>query len=237
MKRFYKDVTVKPEGEGFAVYLGSKRLQTPRATPIVLPNLPMAEAVAAEWRGQGETLDFASMQLTKLANTAVDLPAIGRLLFITQIFAFAKNDVVCYRAEDPVSLVERQRATWDPILDWLAQRHGARLRTVAGLMHAEQSRDDLEKLLRHLTELDNFTLAGLHSAATITSSLVLALALADGHLDAKEAFAAATVDESHQAEYWGRDEEAESRRQRLLAELTATERFLRLVQESPSPPL
>jgi chaperone required for assembly of F1-ATPase len=228
MKRFYQDVTVRAEGEGFAVYLGAKRLQTPRSTPIVLPNHALAEAVAQEWRGQGETLDFASMLLTKLANTAVDLPAIGRLLFVTQIFAFAKNDVVCYRADDPISLVERQRATWDSILDWLEARHGARLRTVTGFMHAEQSRDDLEKLLRHLTELDNFTLAGLHSAATITSSLVIALALVDGHLDAAQAFAAATVDESHQAEYWGRDEEAEARRQRLLAELTATERFLKL---------
>ncbi len=64
-------------------------------------------------------------------------------------------------------------------------------------------------------------------------SLVLALSLADGRLDAAAAHAAAHVDEHFQAEKWGRDSEAEARLKSLLQELEDAERFMRLSLPSP----
>ena len=67
-------------------------------------------------------------------------------------------------------------------------------------------------------------------AASLTGSLVLGLALADGRLPAAEAFALSRLDETFQNEAWGRDAEAEARAARLGLELAAIERFLRLAR-------
>ncbi len=72
--------------------------------------------------------------------------------------------------------------------------------------------------------------AALASATAATGSLVIALALAAGCVDAEEAFAAAMVDELFQAERWGEDAEAEARRQGLRREIQAAARFFDLVR-------
>jgi chaperone required for assembly of F1-ATPase len=48
-------------------------------------------------------------------------------------------------------------------------------------------------------------------------------------VDATEAYRLATVDETFQAEKWGRDEEAQARLTNHASELAAAERFLRLL--------
>jgi chaperone required for assembly of F1-ATPase len=68
-------------------------------------------------------------------------------------------------------------------------------------------------------------------AASLTGSLVLALALQSGEITAAAAFAAAHVDEEYQAAKWGRDAEAEARRNALQAELAADQRFLELLRD------
>ncbi|HSC19794.1 MAG TPA: ATP12 family chaperone protein, partial [Rhizomicrobium sp.] len=76
MKRFYKDAAAStaPDG-GFTVLLDGKGVKTPKRALLSLPNLPLAEAVAEEWQGQGETLDTQTMPLTRLAFAAIDAVA------------------------------------------------------------------------------------------------------------------------------------------------------------------
>jgi chaperone required for assembly of F1-ATPase len=102
-----------------------------------------------------------------------------------------------------------------------------------GITFTEQPAESLAVLERVIAELDDYRLGALHTAATITGSLVLALALVEGRLTAGNAFAAATLDEAFQSERWGADEEAQARLKRLSAELSATERFLQLLSLSP----
>ena len=76
-KRFYKEVTIKPEGAGVSgagvsVRLDGKPVRTPGKAQLILPNAAAAEAVAAEWRAQGERVDPETMPLTKLANSTID---------------------------------------------------------------------------------------------------------------------------------------------------------------------
>ena len=49
---------------------------------------------------------------------------------------------------------------------------------------------------------------------TLSGSLAIAQALSWGRIDVEAAWLAAEVDESHQSELWGRDEEAMERRRR-----------------------
>ena len=68
MKRFYKDVAAAD----CKVLLDGKTLKTPRGADLVLPSASLAEAVAEEWRAQGEEIVSAERPFTKLANTAID---------------------------------------------------------------------------------------------------------------------------------------------------------------------
>ncbi len=228
MKRFYRDVSVVPADDGFAVLLDGKPVKTPGREMLIVQPRALAEAIAEEWRGQGEEIDPAAMPLTKLANTAIDIVAPDRGRTANQILAYGRTDLLIYRAEAPQDLVARQNARWNPLLDWLAERYGARLVTGQGVTFVDQPGDALVALDSAVWAHDDFMLAALHNATTLMGSLVLALALAERRLDAEAAFAASMLDESFQVERWGRDAEAEARRERLAAELAATERFMRL---------
>ena len=72
-------------------------------------------------------------------------------------------------------------------------------------------------------------LTALHVATAACGSLIIALALLEGRLDAGEAFAASQLDESFQIEAWGEDKEQTERRAALAAEITAAARFTLLL--------
>jgi chaperone required for assembly of F1-ATPase len=231
MKRFYKNVEASAAADGgYTVLLDGKAVKTPKRAVLSLPNLPLAEAIAEEWRGRGETIDPQTMPLTRLAFAALDVVTPERQRIAVEILKYANSDLLSYRADNPQELVGRQAHAWDPLLDWAAETYGARLKAGFGIKHMPQSPEAIADLGQAITRYDEFELAALHTATTITGSLILALSLAEEEVNAEEAFAAATLDETFQAEKWGRDAEAEQRRQRLLKELIAAERFLRLLK-------
>jgi chaperone required for assembly of F1-ATPase len=231
MKRFYKDASASAGADGgYTVLLDGKAVKTPKRAMLTLPNLALAEAVAEEWRGQGETIDPQTMPLTRLTFGAIDAVTRERANIAAQVLEYAKHDLLSYRAEDPPELMARQARIWDPLLDWAAETYGARLKVGYGIKHVAQPPEAIAELQQGIARYDEFELAALHTATTITSSLILALALVEEEVSAHEAFAAAALDETFQAEKWGRDTEAEQRRKRLLAELAAADCFLRLLE-------
>jgi chaperone required for assembly of F1-ATPase len=234
MKRFYKDVGVKEEDGAFRVLLDGRTLKTQAKHTLELPSRALADGVAAEWAAQGEDIDPPNMFLTRLVFAAIDGARVDRKRVADHALSFGRTDLLAYRAEHPDELVIRQAHSWDPLLAWAAERYGARLNVANGITFTEQPAESIAALERAIAEMDEYRLGALHTAATITGSLVLALALVNGRLDAKDAFAAATLDEAFQSEKWGADEEAQQRLTRLSAELSATERFLELLSLSPS---
>ena len=229
--RFYRDVVVEKAGEAYRILLDGKPLRTPVGAPFLLPNETLAQAVADEWQAQGEKFNAESLHLTKLANTAIDRVAANREAWIEQILAFARSDLLCYRAIAPQGLVARQAAQWDPLLQWARARYGAQLRTATGIGFVEQPPEAIEGLARALEGHDDFALAALHAAATLTGSAIIALGLSEERLGAEEAFAAAELDEIYQAERWGQDSDALIRSQKKATELTNIARFFRLCRQ------
>jgi chaperone required for assembly of F1-ATPase len=213
------------------VLLDGRPIKTPRRKDLALPTRALAEAVAGEWRSQGEEVKPATMPLTKLANTAIDRVAGREPKVIDSILAFA-NDALCYRAAAPADLAARQTAAWDPLLEWAAERFGARLNTGTGLAHIAQSPAVMAALQSQVSAYDPFTLAGLYNAVSVLSSLVLGLAVADGRLNPDEAFALSQLDERYQAEKWGEDAEVAARSRALAADLSAAARFMALARLS-----
>lgn len=230
-KRFYDAVEVVPGDDGFAVALDGRMVKTPGGATLSLPARPLAEAVGEEWDAQTGAINPAAMPLTGLANAAIDRVAAEPDTFVEQVVAYAGTDMVCYWATEPASLVERQRATWQPLLDWAADALGARLRLSTGIVPVEQPADAIESVRRAVAASDPFRLAGLVHLTGVAGSAVIALTVAEGRLDTETAFTAAFLDELHQAEQWGEEQDAARRRAALRADLEAGARFLALLRD------
>ena len=103
MKHFWKEVAVVAEDGGWGIALDGRPVRTPQRAPLAVANAMLAEAVAAEWREAGETIDPAAMPMTGLANAAIDLAAPDPAAFAVPVAAYAESDLFCYRdARDAV---------------------------------------------------------------------------------------------------------------------------------------
>ena len=227
MKRFYKDVTVAETPEGFRFLLDGKPVQTPARQAMTLPTRSLAEALAEEWRAQGEEMSPLSMPLTRMVNTVVDGVRANRDETIAAILRFGENDLLSYRAEAPAELVRRQNK-WDAYLDWIEYRYGARLAVTRGIGHVEQSPETLAALKAAVAAQDDYVLAALHVHSSVTGSLVLGLAALEGALTSSQAFTLSRLDEAYQAETWGLDREAEERAARLADEMELATKLVAL---------
>ncbi len=207
-KRFWKQATTTPRDGGFGVLLDKRAVNTPNKTPLILPTLKMAEAIAAEWDAQPGKIDPLTMPVTRGANSAIDKVAPQQAEVVAELSQYGGTDLLCYRAAEPVELVTIQAAKWDPILDWAATEFGTRLNVCEGVMHVVQDPTLLAKMHSEVESFDNFALAGVHDLVGISGSLILALGVTRGALSPDDAWLLSRVDEHWQAELWGADEEA-----------------------------
>lgn len=232
MKRSYDRVSVAARADGFGIALDDRALDTPAGTALVLPARALAAAIAEEWREQVDDAPMRpdSMPLMRLAATAVDRVAPRREAVIAEVAGYAESDLLCHRADHPADLVARQRAAWDPLLDWVRERHGVALQITTGVLPVRQPTPALAACRAAVAAGDDFTLAAMHAITAAAGSVIVALALAAGQLDAEAAWAASAVDESFQIARWGADPEATQRRAALVADIAASERFLALLR-------
>ncbi len=229
-KRFYKEVAVTDEGGAAALLLDGKPVRTPGKAPLALPNAAAAEALAEEWRAQGERIDPSTMPLTRLTNSAIDGVRGQEAAVAADIARHAGSDLVCYRADGPEGLIAAQAKHWDPVLAWAERELGAPFRRVAGITHVEQPAASLEAIARRLEGFDAFALAALHVMTQLTGSALLALGVALRRLTPEEAWAAAHVDEDWQIGQWGEDAEAAARRVNRKRDFDAAAKLLELVR-------
>ena len=178
--------------------------------------------VADEWERQRETIDPANMPLTRLLNSAIDGVAHTMAETRADILSYAGSDLLCYRAEEPDTLVARQAHAFDPVLRWAAESLGAHFNVTAGVTHVAQPPEALAAIGAALDAYeDPVAVAALSVMTTLTGSALLALAVARGFLSPEDAWRAAHVDEDFQAERWGADAEAVARREARWREFEA----------------
>jgi chaperone required for assembly of F1-ATPase len=215
--------------EGFGVALDGKPVRTPAKQTLAVPSRPLAEEIAREWRAQSETVEPRTLPLTRLGSIALDLVAPRRDAVIEEIVKYAATDLVCYRAEQPPELAARQQAHWQPLLDWAALRFDAPLTVTTGIVPRDQPAEAIEALAAAVTAYNTHRLAALHLATAACGSLVVALALIEGRIDAETAFAAAELEASFEIERWGEDPEQTRRRAALQEDIALAARFASLL--------
>ena len=226
-RRFWKAASVGPHGEaGFTILLDGRPAQTPRRAPLALPTQDSAALVAHEWDSVGKHLELAAMPLTRLAFTTIDRVSKAREAVADEVARFAAADALCYFAEHPSNLVERQVEKWIPVLDWAARDLGLVFERAAGIRHTPQPDATVARVRALALELDAFSLTGLAWVASLFGSAVLALALQRGELDAATAFDLSRLDEDFQVEQWGEDAEAAARSHAMRDDAISAERWL-----------
>lgn len=225
IRRFYKMVSVTDD---FGIALDSRLVKTPMKAALLLPSKDLAEAVAAEWDAQGETIEPGAMLLTKLANTAIDRVRTQRQHITAELLDYANSDLVCYRAVSPEDLVRRHAAAWDPVIDWARTALDAPFAVTTGVVHKPQPQAAIRAYEHALAGLNGFEVSALQTLMTLSGSALIAMMLARKAISAEAAWAAAHVDEDYQIEHWGQDAEAAARRAARQAEFRGAYRFLAL---------
>lgn len=226
-KRFWKIAHVEREGDGFGVRLDTRPVRTPGKSPLVLPTEELAEMVRAEWDAQGETVNPASMPATRMANSAIEKVAPQKAAVLDHLIEYAGSDLLCYRAEGPEALLERQAAAWDPWLAWAEERHGVALVVTRGIMAVEQPAEGLARLRNAAAGFGPFSLAAFYDLVTLPGSYILGLAAVDAAAPPARLWEVSRTDDLWQIEQWGRDDEAEEANEFKRASFEHAELFFR----------
>jgi chaperone required for assembly of F1-ATPase len=224
-RRFYRLATTAATAAGYAIVLDEKPVRTPARRVLAAPTRVLAEAIAAEWRAQRETIDPAKMPLTRLANAIIDGVTSSAGAVAAEIEKYLGSDLLFYRASEPLELRERQAHHWNPILVWARDTFDADFVLGEGIVHITQPAAALAAACAAIPD-DPWRLGAIHAVTTLTGSALLALALSRQRLSAEEAWQAAHVDEDWNIERWGRDEMALERRSFRFAELQAAATIL-----------
>jgi len=231
VRRFYRSVTVAGTEDGFVLLLDEKPVKTPVGQELRAPNRAVAEAVAVEWERQDETIEPADMPVTRFVNSVLDGVLTREREVAETLISYASTDLLCYRA-DPATdaeLAAEQHRLWDPPLAWIAEAESIRLEITEGIRPAEQPPEVIDRLRNLVSRYDAWRLAGLHAAATVTASAVLALALDRGAFPLDRIWQAAILEDTCQIARWGDDTEAARRRDGLRRELGEAAGWLALL--------
>jgi chaperone required for assembly of F1-ATPase len=229
-RRNYQLAAARPAEGGFGVRLDSRILTTPAGAEMVLPTEALAAAIAAEWQQQSEVIRPLTMPMMRLAATAIDRAPLARDAVIDEVAAYGGADLLCQRAAEPADLAAEEQAAWQPWLDWLERHEGIRLAATSGVLVRVQDKGAMAALRARIAALDNFALTGLQALTANLGSVVLALAVVRGALDAVRASELSFLEERFQARRWNVDEEAEKRRQAIAADVADVARFLVLAR-------
>ena len=231
LKRFWTDVALV-EGPAWGITLDEKTLKTPAGSALLIPSEALALAILAEWADAGTEVDPRAMPLTGLANVAIDRVGTRRTAFAATLSRYADSDLLCYRAETPRKLVERQNERWDPLLDWARQRYDVEFAVTSGVLPVAQPTETGDRLAQAVVALDDFAMAGMSPLVTIGGSLIAALALLEDAVRIGVAWDAVSLDEQWQIEQWGADAEAVATLANRQRDFESGDRFLKLLRSA-----
>lgn len=227
LKRRYARAGFQRHGEGWALLLDDKPVKTPAGLVLVAPTAAMAQALADEWQAQDENIVPSSMPLNQLLVTALDRVATEHGAIVAGLLRFLDTELVCHFGADE-ALVAYQRQHWQPLHNWVTEKFGVMLPVTFGVQPIRAVLP-VDIFASHITAYGDCHLAALSQAVAVSGSLVVGLALVEGHIDAAAALLAAEAEADFQQQKWGFDAESAARRQGVADDLAQVERFTKLL--------
>lgn len=145
---------------------------------------------------------------------------------VEKLVRFALTDALLFWSHND-DLSKRQEKLWMPVVIWVRKVLQVEILTTDGLEVPKENEKIVDQLKFFLEKLSDKRLTALYLAALDMRSVILAMALVEGRLDAEAAYKAAWLEELWQAEKWGIDPEAERKRLEMKKELQEIEAFLK----------
>ncbi|MFN0025061.1 MAG: ATP12 family protein [Parvularculaceae bacterium] len=232
-KRLYRLAALRADADRFVVLLDGKPANTRAHRELGAASKALADAMVDEWNVQIGVIDFAAMPMSRFQLTAIDRGDADASDWRAATLAFMMSDLVCYRAASPADLAARQAAAWDPLMVW-ARTIGIALTAGTSAAFIDQPEAALIAASAALDAASPAELLGIKTAAEISGSAVIALALWRGAFAAERLFEASRIDEDYQAEKWGADADAESRVRLLRRDFLDAARYLSLTSPGAS---
>jgi chaperone required for assembly of F1-ATPase len=232
--RFYTTVSIRPADDepGLNILLDGKPVRTPKGARLTAPTESLAVMLAGEWDAQATHIDMAAMGAVRLAFTAIDFVPAAREAVAAEVGRYAGSDALCYFADGPPRLVERQIRQWGPVLEWARTDLGLEFVRTTGITYAEQPAATLVRAARLAGGETDFALAAIAQATALFGSAILAFALWRDQFSGDEALDLSRIEEAFQQEQWGVDEEAAERTANMRSEARLLERWFRALEAS-----
>jgi chaperone required for assembly of F1-ATPase len=224
-KRFWKEARAVEGAPGYLVELDGRPVRTPAKAALVVPTRALAQGIADEWAAQEDVIRPATMPMTRAANVTIDRVAQERDAVAAMLAEYGGSDLLCYRADGPEALAERQAKAWDALLEWTESVFSVRLRITRGVMPVQQEAEALNRLHDEVKLLDNWALTAFHDLVCLSGSLVIGLAALRGYAPAETLWHVSRIDEIWQEELWGCDQEAQKMAQGKQSDFLNAMRF------------
>ncbi|XP_069917751.1 ATP synthase mitochondrial F1 complex assembly factor 2 isoform X7 [Oryctolagus cuniculus] len=177
---------------------------------------------------------LTSVKWTTLCNTSLDNPTQrSKDQLIRAAIKFLDTDTICYKVEEPETLVELQKNEWDPVIEWAENRYGVEIGSSTSIMGPSIPARTHEVLANHLASYNMWALQGIEFVVTQLKSMVLTLGLTDLHLTVEQAVLLSRLEEEYQIQKWGNVEWAHDYElQELRARTAAGTLYIHLCSQS-----
>lgn len=149
-----------------------------------------------------------------------------RAEIIDRLVNFALNDVLLFWSSDK-EVKKEQQEKWLPILRWVDETLNARFKQTTSLETEKTDKKATHELKKYLDSLSDKELTSFYIAALNMRSVLLAVAMIKGRINAAEAFELSELEELYQARKWGSEPVAEARRNSIKDSLISAEKYLR----------
>ena len=142
-----------------------------------------------------------------------------------KLLEFSETDLLFFWSEKK-DLFIKQQSLWQPVISWAEDLLNVKIEKTDKLDTPDNSA--MSKPLQMLfSEMSDKEFACYYAAALNMKSVLLALAMIKGKINAKTAGELSYLEELWQNEKWGSDNEAVKRRNERCSELDEIERYLK----------
>lgn len=230
-RRFYKTVTTAEDDGGYVVLLDGRTLKTPGKAKLHITSAHVADLIAMEWDAQEKQIMPEMMPVTRLMNVASELTPNNRPSLVAEARKYGQTDMLCYRADTPATLSQRQAEAWDPILDWARTYKNIPLEITHSVLAIDQNNAALDRISSYAEEFDDLYLTLFVHLTAVFGSVILAMAVMEQYLQGSRAFELSRLDADWQAEHWGEDAETTAKAEALAQEVEALCQILEIKDE------
>ena len=233
MKKFYTVVSTEKCEGGYNILLDSRTLKTQGKVPLFAPNEDIANRVVREWADQTDMIVPDTMPFTQVLSTKIDRIAQNRNAITEVLLKYVDTDLLCYLAATPEGLVQAQKEKWACWRFWFEETFGGAesLKTTTDLKACKQEPSIHKNIEKYITSLDDDHYTVFQLIASMSGSLLLAMAFTAGKAGCDEVFEAMYVEEHfkdalYNAEKYGVDPIAEKKQRADQDDLRAYEDYL-----------